>query len=674
MSKKKSDEPYIAPRSRAEIEKIARDFRRKLGIDERHVPNMLDVLLDLTRTTGFRVKDVNRHPHSERVKAWIDSKKKILTICASVRNALKYGDASARETIAQELGHIELGHEGLLYDIASRGLHVNSREEIEAAIFSRSFLIPPHLSEKCTSSNQLMTLFRVTSQTAQIRFRDMQEDILSRKLLEERLEAAKITQVPISVGSKGNQPGILTEKTKLISQFELFRGNGGGIEQLFSDSIPDVAVNTILYADRRNIPFEVLNQLLILSFDTGMSRGFFQFYFFNDPHPSSSWYDPKKFPDFDRRYLKSSEITGLKHLRWGLYRLYIDGLLYFGNIRQAYRVLSAMSENQLANFFSQRLFAGPSFNRGNSLPLNEIPEADRYLIAETACKTYQPADPTIPGLISFLTELYRSAGAIRMTVKDLIKQIPDQSKYTADQLMFSLDEVLANVIDSESSIAATVEPIMIRFQRARENALFNTKLYLSLSQDLDIYVATSMRERKEFHAMAQFCNKVFNDRKVTDLKLRYFDPTLSAAEGHEDKGLIECLMVDCAKMLIYIAGERDSFGKAAEASTALNKGKPVIFFCDDQKRHSVYRDIHPLSRLINFENGVAVGSMVATSPEQVIELTSRIFRNDMEFELIKKKPNYFLLSEKLTQSTVRLQTDDPLLRETFWNYYKKVNH
>jgi hypothetical protein len=51
---------------------------------------------------------------------------------------------------------------------------------------------------------------------------------------------------------------------------------------------------------------------------------------------------------------------------------------------------------------------------------------------------------------------------------------------------------------------------------------------------------------------------------------------VSAAEGHEDKGLIECLMVKCAKALVYCAGDRESYGKDAEAAIALSLGKPII--------------------------------------------------------------------------------------------------
>jgi hypothetical protein len=84
--------------------------------------------------------------------------------------------------------------------------------------------------------------------------------------------------------------------------------------------------------------------------------------------------------------------------------------------------------------------------------------------------------------------------------------------------------------------------------------------------------------------------------------------------------------------------------------------------------------VHPLSRLITFETGVPVGAIVTDSRVHVVELLSRIFRNEMEFELEKKRGAYFLLTEKLTGSTIRLQTDDLLLRETFWNYYNEPSN
>jgi hypothetical protein len=178
-----------------------------------------------------------------------------------------------------------------------------------------------------------------------------------------------------------------------------------------------------------------------------------------------------------------------------------------------------------------------------------------------------------------------------------------------------------------------------------------------------------MRSRQDFRSMGSDCDAIFADPRLRGLNLRYFDPTLSAAAGHEDKGLIECLMVKCAKALVFCAGERDSYGKDAEAAMALSQGKPVIFYCTHESRRRFYRDVHPLSRLIEFDTGIAVGAMVTDQVAEVSELLYRIFENRMEYELEQERPNYFRLRERLTDSVVRLQTSDRLLTETFWNHY-----
>ena len=128
-------------------------------------------------------------------------------------------------------------------------------------------------------------------------------------------------------------------------------------------------------------------------------------------------------------------------------------------------------------------------------------------------------------------------------------------------------------------------------------------------------------------------------------------------------------MVKCAKVLIYNAGLSDSYGKDAEAAMALSLGKPVVIFADDDFRSKFFRDIHPLSRLINVESGVVVGAMVTTSERDVVQLLLRILTNSVEYELEQLRPQYLVLKERITGSVVRLQTSDALLRETFWNHY-----
>ena len=99
-------------------------------------------------------------------------------------------------------------------------------------------------------------------------------------------------------------------------------------------------------------------------------------------------------------------------------------------------------------------------------------------------------------------------------------------------------------------------------------------------------------------------------------------------------------MVKCAKVLVYCAGEKESYGKDAEAAMALSLGKPVIFYCDQKQKSRFYKEVHPLSRLIDFSTGVAVGAIVTDSTSEVAELLHRIFENKMEYEMEQPKPGH----------------------------------
>jgi hypothetical protein len=70
----------------------------------------------------------------------------------------------------------------------------------------------------------------------------------------------------------------------ILREMEFFRGNGEGIETWFSENISEVAANVLANCEKQPISLEVLNQILILSHEGGMSEGFFWFYFLSDPH------------------------------------------------------------------------------------------------------------------------------------------------------------------------------------------------------------------------------------------------------------------------------------------------------------------------------------------------------------------------------------------------------
>ena len=466
-------------------------------------------------------------------------------------------------------------------------------------------------------------------------------------------------------------------KESILDQFRLYSSSGEGIagwltektDPKIFDRLDDIGNNPLTRAQ--------LNQLLALGQQPTVSDGYFYYYWLESPpdHP----YPVHSLPGFKQDWLSGDgRIQSLPHLEWGLHRIFVDGLLYFGNVDMAYQSHRKLSREELTRFFKGKRTVSESFEeRGKALPIVTIPRDDRHLISEFAYKSFgdNPAAEGAlrPTLLEAFGKHVNIAGG-PITFGQLIGgDLPEDALPLRSDFKLSMEDVLedsiASHVDFEQQFGAVVE----RYQDARQTALNNTGLYLSVANELDVYVATSMRTRKNFMDMARFCEDLFGDSRLIDLNLRYFDPTLSAASGPEDKGLIECLMVKCAKVLVYCAGSGESYGKDAEAAMALSLGKPVIFYCggEAQSRARIYREVHPLSRLIKFETGVAVGAMVTTDLNELAMLLSRIFRNNMRYTLEEHptRPGYLFLKEQLTDSVVRLQTNDRMLSRTFWNHY-----
>jgi hypothetical protein len=464
------------------------------------------------------------------------------------------------------------------------------------------------------------------------------------------------------------------DKDKVIETFaDLSFGTEQGLGTWLTEDAHPLVLDRLKQIETEPLTKVQLNQLLVVSQMGSISDGFFRYYWREAPeHP----YDVKSIGIFNPQWLNGSEhvIHSIDHLHWGLYRLYIDGLLYYGNVKAAFTSLRSLAYEHITELFRRKRFDTDAIAaRGPALPLNVIGRDDRYLISEMACKTFGEIPATREAALQALEqawETHAEAGGGTIDFRDLLKRYVVTSS-TEEQLLLSYDDITNERVSSKIEIKKQFDAVAAKFLDARSKAIQNTEYYLSMVNDLDVYVATSMRTRKNFRDMADATGRIFVSPKLTPLHLRYFDPTLSAARGHEDKGLIECLMVKCAKVLVYCEGEKESYGKDAEAAMALSLGKPVIFFCDHGKKTNFYRDVHPLARLIDFRSGVAVGAIVSDDVDQVSELLHRIFHNRMQYP-IERHPTrvgFLKLVEELTGSVVRLQTDDELITKTFWNNY-----
>jgi hypothetical protein len=472
-----------------------------------------------------------------------------------------------------------------------------------------------------------------------------------------------------------------TNTLSVIDRFaDLSFGSELGLGSWLSDKAHPLVLERLERLGSEPLTKVQLNQLLVISQMPSISDGFFRYYWREvpDQHP----FRVSELDNFNQQWLAGEEqvIRSIDHLHWGLYRLYVDALLYYGNVKAGFLSLRSLTHEQIASTFGDKRFDTKAISaRGPALDLNMITRDDRYLISEMACKTFGEIPETRDAALKVLEsawDKHAGAGGGEIDFRELLKRYV-VTPATEEQLLLSYDDISAERIGSKVQVKKQFEIVAEKFLGARSKAIQNTEYYLSMVNDLDVYVATSMRSRQNFRDMADATERIFTNPDLKPLHLRYFDPTLSAAKGHEDKGLIECLMVKCAKLLVYCEGEKESYGKDAEAAMALSLGKPVIFFCDHGKKTNFYRDVHPLSRLIDFRSGVAVGAIVSDDADQVSQLIHRIFNNCMGYrvEHHSTRRGFLKLVEELTGSVIRLQTDDELITKTFWNnYHNRASH
>jgi len=465
-----------------------------------------------------------------------------------------------------------------------------------------------------------------------------------------------------------------TNRDEVVSKFaDLSFGDELGLGTWLSEKAQPLVLQRLEALETEPLTKVQLNQLLVASRMGSISDGFFKYYWRETPeHP----YDVTAVDHFRREWVEGGKhvISSIDHLHWGFYRLYIDGLLYYGNVKGGFGCLRSLAYDQIAQVFKAKRFDTDAIAaRGPALPLSVIARDDRYLISEMACKTFGEVPETKEAALNLLVaawEKHVAAGGGEIDFRDLLQKYV-ATPATEEQLLLSYDDISGERITSKLEVKQQFEHIVNKFLEARSRAIQNTEYYLSMVNDLDVYVATSMRTRKNFRDMADATEHIFSNSQLRALHLRYFDPTLSAARGHEDKGLIECLMVKCAKVLVYCEGEKESYGKDAEAAMALSPVVFYCFYCDHGKKTNFYRDVHPLARLIDFRSGVAVGAIVTDNVDQVSELIYRIFHNQMLYRIEhhSTRPGFLKLVEVLTNSVVRLQTDDELITKTFWNNY-----
>ena len=122
---------------------------------------------------------------------------------------------------------------------------------------------------------------------------------------------------------------------EIVERFSIFAGSDGGIESWLLAESDSRIFERLALLTSEPLGRAQLNQLLLLGHEAPLSQGFYKYYWMHVPATHLHPYRVESLEGYAPDYADRQEIASLEHLRWGLYRFYVDALLYFGNVRQA---------------------------------------------------------------------------------------------------------------------------------------------------------------------------------------------------------------------------------------------------------------------------------------------------------------------------------------------------
>lgn len=228
--------------------------------------------------------------------------------------------------------------------------------------------------------------------------------------------------------------------------------------------------------------------------------------------------------DGTTEYKTASEIKNFEAFKKGIDRFRTIAIFLYGNIKYAFRTLSKDPDE--LNIWLSTL---------------EPITSEEYRMRR---------DPVVP----------------------IVEIPPDETFYLGYVIEKEIKDKLA--ANPDDKVARDDDKKRIEIVKRGE---INHNAYLA-SDHLDVYVATSMRERHEYVYVNRIIKKIFQHDILAPLKLRVFDPTQAYCKNRVDKGLSEALMLRRAVCTVYLAQESDTFGKDSELASTLAQGKPVIAF------------------------------------------------------------------------------------------------
>ncbi len=281
--------------------------------------------------------------------------------------------------------------------------------------------------------------------------------------------------------------------------------------------------SALVNIQKNKMSFEQLNEVLLLMSQSRIGHDFFTYFFDED-------------------------VITLQELKKGIVKFRGYTMLRFGNFRFGFKELLAKNECEIDRIlepFSKKDCDILPFFTLRPEKILDISSIDRELI-------------------SYVGEL---SGRVLRKEEDFWTKDVRDAKRRKDKKKFEELLEIKNQLQKRKKATKNVE----------KQALENADIYLTWDC-MDVYIATSMRNKWEYLETYDFVRTVFADTTLQRLNLRYFDPTQSKCNNAREKGLIEGLMLKRCLCAIYMAQEGDTIGKDSELAATLAQSKPVIAY------------------------------------------------------------------------------------------------
>lgn len=367
--------------------------------------------------------------------------------------------------------------------------------------------------------------------------------------------------------------------SEFLIQLRLLTGRGVNPEPL-----PDSDLNFLIRAladDNKLIDYSQFNELLLMANKDRVDA-----------------------PFFNRFFCSSKEgLCTVGGITEGVKKFQKMAMLRFGNFIYAYRTLSKLkTKTEFDECLGEKLSVSDfetafKKRRERIVDIRDIARKDTYLVGYLSAGQVREDYRLATGLVKLLeAESYSSWEDLQRDLGEMGKELQkagekttlvEQSTRLINKFRKTAGRTLADFSQQIKTDAAQLGLIHNKLETTLERATQNTDVYLTWDH-MDVYFATSMRKAWEFEDLYDFVHELMDRQQISDkgktlsqLNVRYFDPTQSFDQNRVNKGLIESLMLKRAACTVYSVQDTDTLGKDSELAATLAQGKPVIAYAPE---------------------------------------------------------------------------------------------